>query len=285
MLRIVAIVALSVVSAQLHAQQVLVEPEKQVHWAAAAFFGTGWYKVDENRSSFIFRIPPRQVLRKAGWAPGGERKLGIELFYPVTLGLHKLDDIPDFIEFENYGTISFTPGIAVEIPVTQRWHLRPYAHFGFGYERQSGEWARVYYGGINSRYKLGQTENARWSLLNAVSYAGYKPEFGNRGQYGSVMVGAEGSRAMGDMKIAGTPARLNWHLTYNYLFDNLNFHVAEDEVVSVRDDWEIGLAISRQGSRIKFGFLGFEQLGLAFSWSSNGAYRAISVNMRSPFTK
>ena len=33
------------------------EPEKQVHWATAAFFGTGWYQVDENRSVFIFRIP------------------------------------------------------------------------------------------------------------------------------------------------------------------------------------------------------------------------------------
>lgn len=25
------------------------EPPRQVHWAVSAFFGTGWYRVDENR--------------------------------------------------------------------------------------------------------------------------------------------------------------------------------------------------------------------------------------------
>ena len=53
----------------LHAQTVARDPEpiRQVHWAMGAFFGTGWYQVDDNRSVFVFRIPPRQTIRKSGF--------------------------------------------------------------------------------------------------------------------------------------------------------------------------------------------------------------------------
>jgi hypothetical protein len=261
------------------------EPEKQVHWALAAFFGTGWYQVDENRTAYIFRIPPRQVVRRSGWQPDGQRQIGVELQYPVTLGLHTLDDIPDFIEFENYGTITFTPGVQVEIPVNRSWYLRPYAHLGAGYERKSGEWAGIWYGGLKSRYLLGETDRHRWSLLNALYYAGYKPEFEQRGRYGSMMAGFEFDHALGRPDAAESGLWLNWHLTYNYLFDNLNFHIDEERVVSIRDTWELGLALGKGARGVKIGFLTFEHVGLAFKWSSNGDYRAITLNLRSPFTE
>ena len=259
------------------------EPEKQVHWASAAFFGTGWYRVDDNRQTFIFRIPWRQEVRTAGWGDDGERKLGIEIIYPVALGVHSLDELPDFIEFDNYGTITFTPGVAVEIPVTDRWDLRPYAHYGLGYEDTSGEWAQIYYGGINSRYLLSERDGLHWNLLNAVSYAGYKPEYKNRGQYGSAMAGLEAKQRLEGVEFAGARAWVNWHITYDYMFDNLNVHVSEEEVVTIRDQWEFGVALSRGDRKIKIWFLEFEQLGLSYKLSSNGKYRALSFNLRSRF--
>ena len=260
------------------------EPERQVHWATAAFFGTGWYRVDDNRSVFIFRIPPRQTVRRAGWSAEGERKLGIEIQYPVALGLHSLDDIPDFIEFDNYSTLTFTPGVQVEIPINRRWHLRPYAHLGFGYEGESNEWAGIWYGGIKSRYRLGESESLRWSLLNGIYYAGYKPEFEDRGRYASVMGGLEFNQPLGRFRIDGEPAWLNWHVTYSYLFDRLNFHIDEDNVESIEDQWELGLALGRGRKGVKIWFLTFEHIGLAYRFSSNGKYKAITVNFRSPFT-
>jgi hypothetical protein len=269
-----------------HSQSVPFEPqpEKQVHWALAAFFGTGWYRVDENRSSFIFRIPPRQTVRKAGWNADGSRRLGVEIQYPLALGLHRLDDIPDFVEFENYGSITFTPGVQVEIPVNERLSLRPYAHLGFGYEKESDEWAGIWYGGLKSRYLLGESEKLRWSLLNSLNYAGYKPEYKKRGQYASVMAGLEFNQPLGDFRLMGEPAWLNWHITYNYLFDRLNFHVDEDRVESIDDQWEVGLALSRGSKGVKLWFITFEHVGLAYRQSSNGKYKAITFNLRSPFT-
>ena len=63
---LIILVVFCLFPAPLWAQYAQAEPEKQVHWASAAFFGTGWYRVDENRKAFIFRIPPRQVVRRLG---------------------------------------------------------------------------------------------------------------------------------------------------------------------------------------------------------------------------
>lgn len=284
MTRIWLILSLSLASTALCAQVEPYDPAEQVHWASAAFFGTGWYRVDDNRKAFIFRIPPRQVVRESGWGENGERKLGVEILYPVTVGLHQLDDVPDFIEFDNYGTLSFTPGVQVEIPISERWYLRPHAHLGFGYERKSGEWAGIWYGGLKSRYLLGESEKLTWSLLNDLSYAGYKPEYKQRGQYGSAMAGLEFSHRLPGADSGGDPFHFNWHLTYSYLFDDLNFHVTEDEVVSIRDEWELGLALGKGRKKVKIWFMEFEQVGLAFKFSSNGDYRALAFNLRSPFT-
>ena len=281
---LIALMQSGTLFAQDQAAPYQVEPEKQVHWAMAAFFGTGWYQVAENRTMYIFRIPPRQTVRESGWHQDGKRKLGVEIQYPLALGLHTLDDIPDFIDFENYGTITFTPGVQVEIPINEKWYLRPYGHIGAGYEKESGEWAGIWYGGIKSRYRLGESPRLRWSLLNAVYYAGYKPEYENRGQYASVMAGLEFNQPMQRWKLGGEPVWLNWHVTYNYMFDRLNFHVDEDNVESISDQWELGLALGRGSKGVKIWFITFELVGLSFKWSSNGKYKAISFNLRSPFT-
>lgn len=282
-MRALAAILLLLSAPPLAAQAEPYDAAQQVHWASAAFFGTGWYRVSDNRKAFIFSVPIRQSLREPGPDENGEMRSGIEIVYPVAFGLHQLDDIPDFVSFDNYGTLTFTPGISVETPVSERWRLRSYAHFGLGYERVSGEWARIGYGGVRSRYRLDEDGEGGLALLGGLSYAGYKPEYRNRGRYGSALIGLETHRRAGGMTIGGATARINAHLTYSYLFDHLEFHVSEEEVVTVRDEWEIGLALARDGGPIRIGFLSFEQLGLAYQWSSNGAYRAITLNLRSPF--
>ena len=259
------------------------EPAKQVHWASGAFFGTGWYRVNDNRSVFIFRIPPRQTVRESSIDENGKRKLGIEIQYPLSIGLHNLDEIPDFIDFDNYGTLSFTPGVQIEIPVTQKWYLRPYVHLGYGVESTTSDSAWIYYGGIKSRYRLSEGR-INWSLLNGAYFAGYNPQFDKRGEYGSVMAGFEVNQPLSRFKLGGDSLYLNWHLTYNYMFDRLNFHVDEDRVESIQDQWEFGLALSKGRKGVKVWFLTFEHVGLSYKWSSNGKFRAISFNFRSPFT-
>jgi len=258
-------------------------PEEQVHWAVGAFFGTGWYQVDNNRSVFVLRIQPRQAVREAFLDERGQRRLGVEIVYPLSLGLSKLDDIPDFIEFDNYATLSFTPGVQLEIPINPGWSLRPFANLGLGWEIESREAAVIGYGGLKSRYRL-KDGRLRWSLLSGVYYAGYRPEYEDRGQYGALMAGVELNQPVERLKYQGDSLDLNWHLTYNWYFDRLNFHSDADTFASFRDQWELGLAIGKRDRPLDLGFMSFEQIGLAYRWSSDGQFNAITVNFRSPFT-
>lgn len=260
------------------------EPAKQVHWAVGAFFGTGWYQVDDNRKAFILQIPPRQTLREAAWSEDGERTLGIEIDYTLALGLGSIDDIPDFIEFENYATISFTPGVQVEIPMNEAWSLRPYAHLGYGWELESQEGAAIWYGGLKSRYLFGDSRY-RWALLNGLFLAGYKPDYEDRGNYGAVMAGLEFSHPLGGLRLGEDPLYLNWHLTYDWFFDRLNFHVDEETVESFRDQWELGFSIGKRGRPLELWFMSFDQIGLGLRVSSNGHFGGITLNFSSPFTR
>jgi hypothetical protein len=254
---------------------------EQLHWALGTFFGTGWYEIEDNRSVFVLRIAPRQVLRESSLDTDGKRRLGVEILYPVALGLSKLDQAADFIEFDNYASISFSPGIELEVPVTPAWALRPYLHLGYGRELESGEGATIWYGGIKSRYRLGG--GRQWSLLNGAHLAGYKPEFEKRGRYGALMAGLEWQRPLQGLEWRGAPLYLNAHLTYDWFFDELNFHVDRYRLESFRDQWELGLALGGGERSLDFGFLSFDHVGLAYRWSSDGNFRAITLNFRSPF--
>ena len=40
--------------------------EPTIHWAYASFFGTGWYKLSDERSGYVFRATPRWPLASPG---------------------------------------------------------------------------------------------------------------------------------------------------------------------------------------------------------------------------
>jgi hypothetical protein len=264
-----------------------VQPDEEIttHWAFSAFFGTGWYQIPDNRSVYIFRIPPRQVLRRSFFDGGtGDRRLGIEIHYPVTLGLVDVTELSGIIAPDNFGTVSFTPGIELEVPVTEKWYLRPLVHAGWGKETSGGNSAWIYYGGVKSRYKPGNG-GIDWSLLNGVYFAGYKPEHGASDRLASAMIGTEFRQPLAWTDGADNRLNLDWHLTYTRLIDKAEFKLTRQISESVRDEWELGLALHREGRPIRLWFIDFEHVGLSFSWSGSGDYRAVTLNLKSPFMR
>jgi hypothetical protein len=254
------------------------------HWAFSAFIGTGWYKISDNRSVFVFRVPPRQVVRKSSFDELGKRKIGFEVHYPLTMGLNNVEDIGGVIKPDNFGTIAFTPGLELEIPVTSKWYLRPFAHVGWGKETDGGTSAWIYYGGVKSRYTPGNSK-VDWSVLNAVYYAGYSPKKGVSDSLVSAMMGVEFRQAISWGEAWGDDLNLDWHVTYTRLVDRARFASPAQFGQSIDDQWELGLALRRSNKPLKIWFVDFEHVGLSFKSSSNGEFRAISVNLRSPFTK
>lgn len=273
------------------------ENSRPMHWAFSAFFGTGWYEVSNAESVFVVRAPLKHTWRESAYSDG-QGQPGIEFHFPVTLGLHDLDEFNDFIDTENFGTVAFTPGVEFEIPISGKWYLRPLAHFGWGKETDGDDSAWIYYGGIKSRYTPA-TGKLDWSLLNALYHAGYNSREGGSGSVSTAMVGAEFHHPLAAEYGARGDLQLNWHLTYSWMFDPAQFGLRNDPgndpgngassdpriglAQTVDDQWELGLALAPRDRSFKLGFMTFDQLGLSLRSSSSGDFRAIAINVSSPF--
>jgi len=280
-------ISLLVLFELLYSEQVTADDQRlrlnpnSMHWAFSAFFGTGWYEVSNSESVFILRAPMQQTWRTSSLVEG-QRSLGIEFHYPVTLGLHQFGSFNDFADVDNFGSVAFTPGIEVEIPVTEKWYLRPVVHVGWGKETNGGDSAWIYYWGIKSRFTPGKG-SLDWSVLNALYYAGYHGESGDSGSLTMAMAGAEFRHPLQAGLGSYEELQLNWHLTYSWLFDKAEFSLRNGFSQTVNDQWELGFALAPRGRKFRIGFMSFEQLGLSFHTSSSGDYRAVSINVSSPF--
>ncbi|NNK99232.1 MAG: hypothetical protein HKO88_09290 [Xanthomonadales bacterium] len=255
-----------------------------IHWAYSSFFGTGWYRIKDSRSVFVLRIPPRQTLRESFIDDAGERRIGIEIRYPLSVGLHDLADLGDLIENDNFGTISFVPGVELEIPITPRWYLRPFANFGWGTEFESGESAWIYYAGVKSRYTIPAGKN-EWSLLNSLYYAGFTPDNGRSDHLAVADLGIEFRQPLSEFTINSKPVDLHWSLMYSFMGNELHFNLPDGSFDPIDDQLEFGLAVSLHDGPFKLWIFNIHQLGLGYRISSSGRFSAVTFSMRSWFTK
>jgi len=261
------------------------EPEYEpVHWAYSSFFGTGWYEVDDNRSVFVLRIPPRQTLRQSAFSEAGERQTGIEIKYPLSIGVHNIEDLPGIVNPDNFGTVSFAPGVELEIPVNKRWHLRPFAHLGWGTELNTRSAAWIYYAGIKSRYII-PAGKYEWSLLAGLSYAGYTPDVGRSDHLAVAQFGFEVRQALTKARLVGRAIDLHYNFMYTFLGKDLHFGLPDGGFDPVQDQLEAGIAMSFRDRPLKLWFLNVNRIGLGYKFSSDGNFKAITLSMRSWFTR
>ena len=66
-------------------------PPASVHWAYAAYFGTGWYRVSDDRDVFVVRMTARWNWSDASMSDSGERNFGYDFKLSVSIGLDQFD--------------------------------------------------------------------------------------------------------------------------------------------------------------------------------------------------
>jgi hypothetical protein len=255
-----------------------------VHWAYSSFFGSGWYKVDDARSVFVMRAPIRQTLRKSSLDRTGSKKLGIEIRYPVTVGLHDIEDLGGIIDNDNFATVTFTPGVELEIPINKRWYLRTLAHVGWGSDLSHDDSAWIYYAGIKSRYVF-PSKKYQWSLLNSLHYAGFTPDEGRSDYLAVAQIGVELLQPLSKATIHGEPVDLHWTFMYSFLGNELHFNLPDGTFDPIQDQMELGLQMSFRNRPFKIWFLDVHRIGLGYQFSPDGQFTAITFNMNSWFRK
>lgn len=257
-----------------------------VHWAYSAYFGTGWYQVGDDQQVFALRVAPGWHWGDPGLGEDGGRSVGIDFRLPITVGLHDVDtdDLPSIVDVDNFGTVSVTPGIEVEVPITAQWSLKPLAYLGWGTELEGSQSAWIYWGGLKSRYRF-RNGSLDWSVVNSLTYVGYTPDDGPSSDAVPVMAGLEFRWPWGNQRFNDRPVYIDSHMVYTAYLDDLDFLLGGVSRTRIADEWELGVALSHGEDKIKIGFLEFDRLGLAYRFSTSGDFEGVSFVLRSVFDR
>ena len=272
-------------SAVCYAQSV---EEEAVHWAYAAYFGTGRYRLSDGQKTFVVGLKPGWEPREASLDEDGKRVIGLRLRMPVTLGTHSFDTNAPLanLELDNVATMSAVPGVEIEIPMRPRWSLKPIAHLGWGSRLDGSASAWIYWVGLKSQleFEAGKTE---WALVNSLTRVGYTPSKGSSGRALPLLTGFEFRRPLERRKLGGDMVFLNWHLAYTRYLDGLGLDFANSTIpaIDIGNEWELGLGFSKGDRRLKLWRLGWDRVGLAYRFDDTGEFRGLSLVFRSLFDR
>ncbi len=254
-----------------------------IHWAYAAYFGTGHYKVADNKSVYVIRPTPRWTWKEHSYdTDSGERKLGWRFKFPVAIGLHEfdLDDLDGLIDPGNLGSISVVPGFELNIPINRRWVIQPTANFGWGTLLDTDETAFSYWASVKSRVHF-NAGKLNWWLLNSIGYTGYTPDKGKIEDMYPLMAGLEFSYPMPDnWTISGAPLNFYWHGSYTHFEKDLDFVVQRQTVDKVTNTWELGASVGIRYGKFELGPFKLDRFGLGFGESDAGL-RGVRIYFRS----
>jgi len=210
------------------------------HWAYSAAFGTGAYRVGDEKV-YVLKIEPRFVLP---WLRG--RDVTTTLRVPFTIGVQTVDlkDLNGIADLENQlSTVTVVPGLEWKIPMRRAWVLRPYAHYGWGTQVHGSESSLIYYFGINSRFELGSRGDSRNYLINALQYYGQIPREGSNDQFARIVTGLEGGYPLGDYVIHNRQLYFKPHIAHYWYFNGLDVNQILQPPVKLKQEIEVGIAV------------------------------------------
>lgn len=271
-------------SVLLFAQPVLSQetPEPAIHWAYASYFGTGWYKISGQDSAFIANVAPRWTSGDTGWSEVAGQEAVYTIRIPIAVGVAQLDfeDVPGILDPENFLTVSAGLRADLDLPVTTRFSVRPSVQLSYGTVIGENDHAWTYRGDVRGRYTF-QAGNLDWALIGAAGFVGYDAAEGTDDSFTYASLGAEFSYPVRWFSSANSQTLVYWHVLYTDFLNRVEVQRNLDQPVEITNYWQAGLAFGKKDQPIKFWFLQFDRLGLAYDISPSGELRGIKFVFRS----
>jgi len=256
----VAVIAWVLLSSAAHAQapQATVrERQDLINWYYAATFGTGVYTAGD-RSVTVFQLPFSHALQTVE-----QDGMGLRFKLATTFGFYDydIDNVLNVQLPDRLSTFSILPGIEWELPLTQRWTIRPYLDAGYGREISGSQSALLYDFGLKSRFRIARNHGVEFSLVNSLTSAGYRPSGDSNKPFGQ------------EVSIGFTPV-------YYYYFNRLRFSEFSDPNNSIREEFQLALSIVA-GKPWSMKLFDVDRIGL--SLRSSGNVTGVSLFTSLPF--
>jgi hypothetical protein len=256
-----------------------------INWAYATAFGTGVYRIRDDVDVFVLSMQPGWTKELSWKKHFGDRPMLLELRFPITFGVHNYHIggiVEEFLTLK-FRQVSFAPGAFLELPMSQRWALRPFTHLGWGIETSGDkDSAWIYWGGIKSRLKF-PFVGLDFGLLNGLTVYGFSPNTGPSQDFSEILTGLECDIPLGKLQWQDEPLYLKTHIVNSYYLDNLNFMYEFKQPPDLSWQWELGISIGKKKSKIKLWIFQFERIGVGYSYARDA--RGIRFYTRSTFKR
>lgn len=264
------------------------ESAEAIHWAYGAYFGTGRYTFGSGERAYVIGARPSWRWREAQLDTNGNRRVGVEFRLPVAIAAYRfeLGTPGSTLRLDNIAALSVVPGIEFDIPVTERWSLKPLVHAGWGTELHGDASARIYWTGVKSRVSF-QHGTLAWNLVNGLGTVGYSTDTGQRARVAPLLTGLEFERPLAGKTLRGEQVYLHWHVAHTNYLDELEAvpRSAMLEPVTIEDEWEVGAAFSTGHTPLRVWRLRWDRVGLAYRFSSGGDLQGVALTFRSLFDR
>lgn len=245
------------------------------HWAYAASFGSGVYRLGDGTEAQTYRGNFSVRLREAE-----TDRAGVRLLLPVAVGLQNLDDIDLPIdrpsdEIEHAG---FLPGVELEHLVGQRWTLRSRAQIGYAEEFEGAEQsARLAAVGLRSRVAFDGAPG-KPALISGILWTAFDPSAGDRRALLRLTAGVELDVRAARWRVRDSPMHWRPHVLKDWYYrPPPALAYGDDDFERLDDEWQLGLAAAREDG-FKILFFRFEAVGIAYRFSDHSSGLRLYLN-------
>lgn len=240
------------------------------NWYYGAAFGSGAYRVGEV-NTFVIRAPLGFRLRE----PTPEQ-WGVRLIAPITVGVADIepddrDGIPDTLT-----ALAASVGVELEIPMNERWMLRPLATLGSGQEFASNKRAAVGVLGVKSLYRI-PFEPLRLDFGSSLVVARARTDE-LREDMGELALGLDWLTTL--RVDLGQPAAIGVTAIQYWYFRKLKFLLPTSEEVAVRAESEIAVSLRFDKP---LSLLGTDMDRISVGFRAGDGVRGISLTTSFPF--
>ncbi len=243
--RTVGLILLCLVAAAPVNAQEPVSPEADadlINYAYAYAFGNGNYAV-AGRSAQVFKLPFAVRLLSMEDHP-----VGLRLKLPLTFGFFEfgIDDLFQGGFADQIQTVSFVPGLEMEVAVNKRWRLLPFVDLGAGQNLSGDTQAGILAVGVQS-YVTIPSDHGLLTIGNQLFWVGSKVHEVRSDAMAYFMTGLDLRMPM-NVKLGAKPMNISLYAVNYLYFNDVEFQRDAAEPVTIDTEYEVGMTFGTEPS-------------------------------------